>query len=76
MIVLQRFVAMLVIVAFGQMQPCSEAHQNRCQTNSKTQRFAEERDGNDCTDKRSGGEIRARAGRADVPERQHEQSQA
>ena len=48
------FVAVLVIVTFGQMQPNSDTHDNGCDAESNTQRIPEKRDCNGCPHKRCG----------------------
>src|SRR6476659_10178688 len=74
-LVFEWFMAMLVFVAFRQMQPDAKAHQCRRETKSQTEGLAKEQDRDGCADKWCGREIRSRAGRADVPQRQHEQRQ-
>src|SRR5262245_4268443 len=75
-LVLRRFVMMQVLVAFGQVKPYSQSHQNCREDESNTQRITQEYDSHGRADKWCGREVCAGACRANVPECQNEKRQA
>jgi len=75
-IVFHRFVDVLMVVHFGQMQPDPGRHQHASGQQLESYRFAQEHYGGERTDERCGREICAGSCGPEMTQRAHEQRQA
>ena len=73
MLMLERLMNMLVVVRLGEVQIDANAHQQRRAHQSEGRRFAKQREGKGCTDKRSCREVGAGARSSQVPKTQHKE---
>lgn len=76
MLVFLRLVLVFVLVAFRQMQPDAQGHQGTARRQRERHRLASNHHGDQCTDERRDGEVRARPRRSEVAQRRHEQRKA
>lgn len=75
-LVLESLVHVPMFMAFGKMQPQSQAHQSSRDRQRGTQRLAQKHDGDQRTYEGRHGEIGSRARRSQVTQREHEQHEA
>ena len=71
-VMLHRFVLMLVFMAFGQVQPHPQSHQDGGETEADGQPVAQNQNRDDRAHEGSDGEVCAGSRRADVPQGEHE----
>jgi hypothetical protein len=76
MLVLHRFVPMLVLMPLRQMQPNTEPHKHPRHPKAHREPLAQDQNRNDRANKRSHGKVSTGSCRSNVPQREHEQSQA
>ena len=72
MIMLDRFVQMLVLMSFGEVQPDADSHQRRSDRKLISESVVQDQKRDQCTDEGRQRKVRTRSRGADVPKRQNE----